>query len=126
MKLPNPIRTLLNYCIIVFMGVFTAQATWALADFLSSHPTLHNLLIVDESGSLLSGIQYSLQSGNQILSVLPLGLLGLLLIWKFQPIQGMFRWIWLVGWHEEFWTITLTLYYLRYLSIQWVSPLIFS
>lgn len=115
------------------VAVFAASGVWGLVLWARSSPTLLSLLELKEVGNALDGMrligQNSLStnsSGNHILTLVVLGVFGLLLCLKQGPWNGFFRWCWTIGWHEELWVAGLTAVYLQYLNWAWVTPFIFE
>ena len=135
MKLPPQIKTVVEYIMMGGAVAFFLSGFWALLLLVKQVANFQQLpaALVEGKmvGNALDGIrligQNSLVSagGNHVITVFLLGAFGVALI-ACKRSDGFFRWLWIFGWHEELWTLMLTLYYLHDLSLQWISPLVFS
>ena len=127
-EFPKYLKTPLQFMLLGITVMFTVSGFWGLYEAVADH---QNLITVKIVGNALDGIrligQNSLAAvgGNHVLTIVLLGCLGVALV-SIAGIRGFFRWLWVFGWHEELWVLSLTLVYLKYLNLQWVSPLIFS
>lgn len=112
--------------------MFTVSGVWGLYEVMRQQPlSLGSLVTAKIVGNAVDGIRLIGQNslvavgGNHIITIVLLGCLGIALV-SIEGIRGFFRWLWVFGWHEELWVLSLTLVYLKYLNLQWASPLIFS